>query len=220
MRGDRVARRRKVGNLMALAVLSVLVHRPMHPYEMAGALRGWSKDRDMPVKWGSLYSVVQRMAERGLIEAAGTSREGNRPERTVYRITEAGREEMVDWTRELLSVAEREPSRFRSGLSVMSALPPDEAADLLRHRAEALEAEAAAMRESLEGADVPRLFLVEDEYDLATAEAEAAWVRSLLAELDDGTFPGLAEWRAFHDSGELPAGLADLAERNIDSDGN
>ena len=201
-----MAKRRKVGNLMALAVLSVLVHRPMHPYEMAGALHGWSKDRDMPVKWGSLYSVVQRMAERGLIEAAGTSREGNRPERTVYRITEAGREEMVDWTRELLSVP--------------SALPPDEAADLLRRRAEALEAEAAAMREALEGADIPRLFLVEDEYDLAAAEAEAAWVRSLLAELDDGTFPGLAEWRAFHDSGELPAGLADLAERNIDSGGS
>ena len=217
-----MAKRRKVGNLMALAVLSVLVHRPMHPYEVAGALRGWGKERDVPVKWGSLYSVVQRMAEHGLIEAAGTSREGNRPERTVYRITDAGREELVDWARELLSVAEREASRFRSGLSVISILPPDEAAALLRQRCEALDAEIEAARRDLEtaSADLPRMFLIEDEYALAVTEAEAAWVRSLLSEIEDGTFPGLADWRAFHEKGEIPADLADLAERSIDSGGD
>lgn len=213
-----MAKRRKVGNLMALAVLSVLAHRPMHPYEMAGALRGWSKDRDMPIKWGSLYSVVQRMADRGLIEAAGTTREGNRPERTVYRITDEGRDELVDWARELLSVAEREDSRFRSGLSVMMILPPGEAAGLLRRRAESLDAQIASARQNLETAlaEIPRLFLIEEEYELAVTEAEAAWVRSLLEEIENGTFPGIDDWRRFHEQGEMPADIAALAERNID----
>ncbi|WP_026929791.1 PadR family transcriptional regulator [Glycomyces tenuis] len=213
-----MAKRRKVGNLTALAVLSVVAHRPMHPYEMARALRGWGKDRDMPVKWGSLYSVVERMAERGLIEEAGTSREGRRPERTVYRITEEGREELLDWTRELLSVAEREFPRFRAGLSVMAALPPDEVAALLRRRLEALEAEAAGLREAIaaESREVPRLFLVENEYDLAMAAAEAAWMRSLLEEIESGSFPGLAEWREFHAGGAVPDGLRELAERSAD----
>lgn len=210
-----MAKRRKVGNLMALAVLGAVAHRPMHPYEMAGALRGWGKDRDMPVKWGSLYSVVERMAERGLLEAACTSREGRRPERTVYRITEEGREELVDWTRELLSVAEHEFPRFRAGLSVMAALPPDEVAELLRRRLSALEDQAAGVRESMAASrGVPRLFLVENEYDLAMAEAEAAWTRSLLAEIESGSFPGLEGWREFHASGTIPDEMRELAERS------
>ncbi|WP_026924192.1 PadR family transcriptional regulator [Glycomyces arizonensis] len=214
-----MAKRRKVGNLTALAVLGVVAHRPMHPYEMARALRGWGKDRDMPVKWGSLYSVVERMAERGLLEEAGTSREGRRPERTVYRITEEGREELVDWTRELLATPEREFPHFRAGLSVMAALPPDEVAALLRQRLAALEAQAEELRESLaEWAEVPRLFLVENEYDLAMAEAETAWVRSLLTEVESGSFPGLGDWRKFHASGEIPDELRELAERSAEED--
>lgn len=212
-----MAKRRKVGNLMALAILSVVAHREMHPYEMAAALRGWGKDRDMKIKWGSLYAVVQSMAKHGLLEEAGSSRQGRRPERTVYRITQAGRAELVDWARELLSVAERESPRFRAGLSVMAVLPPDEAVTLLHQRLCSLDAEIAALRVTLahDGDGVPRLFLVEVEYDLAILRAEAAWVRSLLAEVTSGTFPGLEQWRDFHKHGEIPDELRQLAERSI-----
>jgi DNA-binding PadR family transcriptional regulator len=212
-----MAKRRKVGNLMALALLSVLMHRPMHPYEMAGALRGWGRDRDMSVKWGSLYSVVQRMADHGFIEEAGTFREGNRPERTIYRITDAGRDELVDWARELLGTPEPEPSRFRAGLSVMVALPPDEVTGLLRNRLNALQAQAAALRDTIETHhDVPRLFLIEEEHDLAMTEAETVWVRGLLDEVTSGTFPGLGQWRDFHDGAVLPDELIDQAEKGIE----
>jgi DNA-binding PadR family transcriptional regulator len=212
-----MAKRRKVGNLMALALLSVLMHRPMHPYEMAGALRGWGKDRDMSVKWGSLYSVVQRLADHGFIEAAGTFREGNRPERTIYRITDAGRDELVDWARELLATPEIEPSRFRAGLSVMVALPPDEVAGLLRDRLCGLDAQAAVLRDTIEThREVPRLFLIEEEHDLAMTEAEAAWVRGLLAEVESGSFPGLGQWRDFHDGAAMPDELIDQAEKGIE----
>jgi hypothetical protein len=60
---------------------------------------------------------------------------------------------------------------------------------------------------------IPRLFLVESEYDLAVQEAEAAWIRCLLAELTSGTYPGLDAWRAFHETGEVPPELTELAER-------
>ncbi|TWJ11954.1 PadR family transcriptional regulator [Stackebrandtia albiflava] len=212
-----MAKRRKVANLLGLAVLSVLVHRPMHPYEIAGALRGWGKESDIPVKWGSLYSVVQNLAKHGFIEVAGTTREGNRPERTSYRITDAGMAEMSDWTRELLSTAEREAPRFRVGLSVMAALPPDEVATLLTDRITALDAQITALREELDTnrEAVPRLFLIENEYDLARFEAEADWMRRLRDELTTGTFPGLADWRAFHGDNTMPQAYRELAERNI-----
>ncbi|WP_067181773.1 PadR family transcriptional regulator [Microtetraspora niveoalba] len=212
-----MAKRRKVTNLLGLAVLSAVVHRPMHPYEMAAALRGWNKERDMGIKWGSLYTVVGNLAKHGLIEEAGSTREGRRPERTVYRITEAGREELVDWTRELLGVPHAEFPRFRAGLSVMAALAPDDVIGLLTDRLATLGEEITELRElhEREIADVPRLFLIETEYDLAMLKAEAAWIGSLLEELTEGAFPGLREWRAFHETGEIPPGLEELAEKKI-----
>ncbi|MFG3340060.1 PadR family transcriptional regulator [Glycomyces sp. NPDC048151] len=209
--------RRKVSNLTALAVLSALAHRPMHPYEMARAFRGWGKDRDMQVKWGSLYSVVASLEKHGFIEAAGTSREGNRPERTVYRITEAGWTEMADWTRELLAT-ETDPARFRSGLSVASVIAPDEVVQLLAARAALLEERLTDLRESLatQGEGIPRLFQVEGEQELAVTEADLAWTRAFADELASGTFPDLDAWRAFHTTREIPEALADLAERSLD----
>ncbi|TMR91689.1 PadR family transcriptional regulator [Nonomuraea basaltis] len=210
-----MAKRRPVGNLLALAVLTVVVQRPMHPYEMASVLRARGKDQDMRIKWGSLYTVVRNLEKHGLLEAVESSRQGARPERTVYRITDAGRAEADDWTRELLSTPRSEPSAFEAGLSVMGGLGPGEVVPLLRHRLELLEQRIEADRQALERerGELPRLFLVESEYALAMREAEAGWVRSLLAELAGGTFPGLEEWRAYRETGRLPPGVAGIAER-------
>jgi len=215
-----VGKQRKVGNLLALAVLSTLVHRPMHPYEIANALRSWGKDQDIEIKWGSFYTVIRNMDKHGLIEAAESTREGRRPERTVYRITDAGRAELVDWARELISTPVPEQPRFRAGLSVMAALHPDEVIGLLRQRLLTMEGVIAEARESLAGylATIPRLFLVESEYDLAIREAEAAWIRGLLAELSEGTYPGLAEWRKVYETGEVPPEIIELAERSLKTD--
>jgi len=211
--------KRRVGNLMALGVLSVLAFREMHPYEMAGALRGWGKERDLEVKWGSLYTVVRNLARHELIAEVGSVREGRRPERTVYRITEAGRAELVDWTRELLSTAEGEFPRFRAGLSIMSVLAPDDVRSLLQRRLEGVEAGIEAARATLaqHGPEIPRLFLLETEYEVAVQQAEAAWMRSLIGELTDGTLPGLAQWRQVHETGTIPDDMMRLAERGIDT---
>ena len=191
---------RPVANLLGLAVLGVLAQRPMHRYEIATTIREQGKDDDMAVRWGSLYTVVKNLERHGFVEATGTEREGARPERTTYRITDAGRAEMVGWTRDLLRSTDREHPRFAAGLSMLGALPPDEVATLLRERLDRLEAATAARNAELErwSSDVPRLFLVEVEYGLALERAEAEWVRGLLAELEDGTLPGLAQWRSYH----------------------
>jgi DNA-binding PadR family transcriptional regulator len=191
-------KKRKVGNLMALGVLSVVAFKPMHPYEMAGTLRGWGKDRDLQIKWGSLYTVVRNLARHGLIAEVESVRDGSRPERTVYRITDAGRAELVDWTRELLSAAEPELPRFRAGLSIMSVLPPGDVVVLLEQHAGAVQEQIEVLRRQLAAETVPRLFLVEIEYDLAMLTAEAAWTRSLAAEIAGGAFPGLPEWQRHH----------------------
>ncbi|NBE92752.1 PadR family transcriptional regulator [Nonomuraea sp. KC401] len=210
-----MAKRRRVGNLLALAVLTAVVDRPMHPYEMASVLRARGKDQDMPIKWGSLYTVVRNLEKHGLLEVVESARQGARPERTVYRVTDAGRQEAGDWTRELLSDPGREPSAFEAGLSVMGGLGPEEVTALLRQRLDRLEHQIGDDRRALERQrdELPRLFLLESAYALAMREAQARWVRALLAELEAGTFPGVEQWRAYHRTGQVPADVAELAER-------
>ncbi|GAB3425876.1 PadR family transcriptional regulator [Flindersiella endophytica] len=211
-----MAKRRKVSNLMALAILSTLVQRPMHPYEIASMLRSHGKEQDMKIKWGSLYTVVQNLEKHEFIAQVESSREGARPERTIYRITDAGKEELEDWVRELVSTPEPELPRFKAALSVVAVLHPDELIRLLGQRLAQIDEELAAEREAHAkyNDEIPRLFLIEVEYDLAIRQAEADWIRALLGELADGTFPGLDAWRDWHEKGELPPELVELAERH------
>jgi DNA-binding PadR family transcriptional regulator len=202
--------KRKVANLMALAVLATLVQRPMHRYEMASVMRAHGKDRDMDIKWGSLYTVVANLEKNGFLEAIDVTRQGARPERTVYQITDAGRAELVAWTRELIAEPEAEHTRFVAGLSVMAVLDPRDVVDLLRRRLQRLtESIDTLQAEVQEAADVPRLFLIEDEYRIAMTRAEAEWTRSLINELSAGTFPHLDAWQRFHETGQMPAEFTD-----------
>jgi DNA-binding PadR family transcriptional regulator len=210
-----MAKQRKVSNLLALGVLSVLVPgRSMHPYEMANVLKRTGKERDLNIKWGSFYTVVGNLEKHGFIVATGSDSERGRPERTTYTLTEAGQAELRDWLRELVAEPEPENPRFGAALSVLTILPPEEVVFLLRQRLEILERDNATDADELAKVpdNVPRIFLVEAEYALAVREAEADWVRGLLAEIDGGTLPGLEMWRRAHETGELPEEWAAVFE--------
>src|SRR4051812_17945137 len=97
-----MATKRAVGNLLALAVLSYLTQRPMHPYELSRALRDNGDARSIKFNHGSLYMVVQQLAKAGFVIEVETTRDGQRPERTVYALTDTGRQELHDWLRELV----------------------------------------------------------------------------------------------------------------------
>jgi DNA-binding PadR family transcriptional regulator len=187
----------KRSNLLGLAVLGVIVQRPMHRYEIATTIREQGKDDDMAVKWGSLYTVVGGLERNGFVEAVGVERDGARPERVTYRITAAGIREMKEWTRDLLRGAAPARQEFSAGLSMLACLPPEEVLEILRERVAGLQAGVPELKAALAGhaERVPRLFLVEDEYDIALREAELAWLRRLVAEIESGGFPGIDQWR-------------------------
>ena len=183
-----MANKRKVGNPLALAVLSYLTMKPMHPYELSRTLRDNGDARSIKFNHGSLYMVVQQLAKAGFIAEVETSREGQRPERTVYAITDAGRHEARDWLSELISQPEHEYPHFVTALSLVAALPPGEVVPLLRTRLEALagqRAEIQGMIDSSLSGGVPRLFLVEEEYRLALLDAESAFVERFIAQISD-----------------------------------
>lgn len=200
-----MASKRKVSNSLALAVMALLFERPMHPYEMVSTMRERGKHESVRLRYSSLYSVVEALQREDLVEAVETRREGRRPERTVYGITDAGRAEFLAWLRELLREPAKEFTQFAAGLSFVAALPPEEVVVLFSERVRLLEEEVGGMRSRLDAVlegGLPRLFLVESEHELVLREAELRWVRGLVQEIEAGTFGGMKGWRAFH---SLPA---------------
>jgi len=210
-----MAKRRKVSNLLALALLSLLAQQPMYPYEMAQTLRARGKDRTIRINWGSLYTVVQNLEKHGFIEAAGTNREGRQPERTTYRITEQGMAELRDWLRELLSEPDDQPTPFAAALAEGGILPPDEMAELLAQRLARLDKANAAHEAELTvwSERLPQILLIESDYELAMRKAQADWVRGLLSEITEGTLGGMDAWRKIHETGEIPPELRELDEQ-------
>ena len=196
-----MASERKVSNPLALAVMALLYERSMHPYEMVSVMRKRGKHESVRLRYSSLYSVVEALEREGLILPLETVREGRRPERTVYGLTEAGRVEFLSWLRELLREPVKEYTQFAAGLTFLPALPPGEATALLAERVRLLEEEVEEKRSLLDEVmeeGLPRLFLIESEHELILREAELRWVRDLVREISDGTLGGMAEWEAFH----------------------
>ena len=194
--------RRRVANPLALAVLSCLIERPMHPYEISTTLKERGKEQSIKLNYGSLYSVVDSLHNHGLVQAQETSRDGRRPERTVYAITDAGRAEFEDWLAELLSTPVQDFTSLEAGLSLMPGLPPDQVATQLEARADRLRAEIErldAMHAGARARNLPDLFLVESVYRVRLLSTELEFVADLARDIRSGALPGVTTWRRIHE---------------------
>lgn len=197
--------RRRVSNLLALAVLSYLTQRPMHPYELSRALRDHGDARSIKFNHGSLYMVFRQLAKAGFIAEHETTRDGQRPERTVYALTDSGRDELHDWLRELIGTPQHEYPGFVAALSLIAALPPDEVVNLLRERLQRLAEKHTETQELIDNtvnSGVHPLFLIEEEYRLALLTAETSFVEQFIDRItapDTGWGPA---WASFHERHE------------------
>lgn len=190
----------RLSNPLALAVLVLLLERPMHPYEMASTLRERHVEGAIKLRYGSLYTVIELLQREGYVVPSRTTREGRRPERTVYALTPIGEVEMRDWLADLLSNPVKEYPRFEAALALLPALRPERVTELLGARLARLEREIERVQANLAGlaGRIPRLFVIEVEYYVATLEAERRFTSALTSEIKNQTFDGLAFWNDFH----------------------
>jgi DNA-binding PadR family transcriptional regulator len=196
-----MANKRKVGNLLALAVLSYLTQRPMHPYELGRTLREHDDARSIKYNHGSLYMVVGQLAKAGFITELETTRDGARPERTVYALTDAGRRELRDWLRELVQEPQHEYPQFVAALSLIAALPPSEVVELLGRRLGRLATQRAEIRHLIDrtvAAGVHPLFLVEEDYRLALLDAESSFVERFIDQITNPETGWGRPWAQVH----------------------
>jgi hypothetical protein len=139
--------------------------------------------------------VVEALLREELVSVKEVVREGKRPERTIYQLTDAGAAEVHDWERELIAEPVKEYPQFMAGLALLPILSPADAAAALRERAVSVEREAETLRTAIEaltlGESFPRVLLIESEYELMLRDAELAWIRELARELEAGDLDGV-----------------------------
>jgi DNA-binding PadR family transcriptional regulator len=155
------------------------------------------KDRVINVQQrASIYQTIERLLRAGLIVVAETTRDERWPERTVYRLTEAGKETAIAWLREMLATPAREFPEFPAAISLVFGLTPEEVLELLDRRGAALATTLAQTEAGLEdvGKVVPRLFLLEEEYLCAVLRAELEWVRGITDDLRSGRLSWTEAW--------------------------
>jgi DNA-binding PadR family transcriptional regulator len=198
-----------------IAVLALLREGPMHPYQMQSLLRMRHKDEILALKKGSLYHAIARVLKAELIAIEATGRNGRRPERTTYRITESGKRALVETLQRMVAEPRRESSEFMASMSFLVYLPAAEAAERLAERARILEAQIAGQTAGLAQAAifVARIHLIESEYLVAILQAELAWVRGLEEELRTGRLT----WDVEQVLAEARADLTRVAERKSET---
>ena len=195
---------------LALAVLSLLVIGPLHPYGMQRLIKLWGKDQVVNVgQRANLYKTIRRLREAGLISVRQTERDQLYPERTVYELTEDGRREMLQWLSDMLSAPRNEFPQFPAALSFAMLLVPAEALAVLERRAAVLRESLARLEHDLEAfsGTLPRVTLLDDEYLRAVTAAELAWVSGVIDDLRTGALT----WSEEELAGLAAAELTDLA---------
>jgi len=177
---------------LGIAVLELLHEKPMHPYEMAQLMRERYVDTRVNVKAGSLYHTVERLQQNGFIEVVDTLRDGRRPERTVYGMTEAGQDAFTTRARELLGDLVKEYPAYLSGLAVIDELGLEASVLELEHRITRLRAAVAAdqiVLQRLAKNQTPEIYWLDWRYSCDHRAWELEWSERLLDDLRSGRVP-------------------------------
>jgi DNA-binding PadR family transcriptional regulator len=172
---------------LAIAVLALLNEQSMHAYEMYQLLLARHQDRMLKIRPGSLYHTVERLAGQEFVRVTGTERAGNRPERTTYAITAAGKSALDERIRTGLEKYEYEYPLFPVVLSEAHNLPDTDAVAGLRRRVEQLQAAVAdieAITADAAARGVPEQYWIVADFQRAQLVSERDWLITLIKRIE------------------------------------
>jgi DNA-binding PadR family transcriptional regulator len=166
-----------------LVILGLLRDQPLHGYEIKQIIEEHMGDWTS-IAFGSIYFALGKLSEEGLIEMAATEKKGNRPSRSVYQITEAGRSEFIRLLKEVWSEPERQYFALDVGLAFMNALPADEITGYLHKRVAQLESTLQYLdshqQVQMLQTNIPKSAVAIFEHSRTHYAAELSWTKGLL----------------------------------------
>ncbi len=173
-----------------LLILGVLQFKsPAHGYEIRRELESWRAEQWAHIAYGSIYFALNKMAAEGLLETAGTDQVGNRPARTLYTITDAGKQEFQRLLRDYWW--DRKPfiDPFQVALTFMNKMPREELLRALRFRRDHLRAFLDAFGPQVLVPDIPRHIAENFRLAMAHEEVELRWTEETIEKIERGELP-------------------------------
>ncbi len=174
-----------------VVILGLLRERPLHGYEIKRLIEDHMSDWTS-IAFGSIYFALDKLSDEGLIEKVSVEQHGNRPSRSIFRITGKGREEFLRLLRETWNEVERSYFGLDIGLFFISALPADEVREAVRGRIAAIEAARARLaaheKAQLGDNSIPPVAKAIFSHTLTHLEAELSWTKELLDKMKQGGF--------------------------------
>ena len=164
-----------------LLILWLLSEGPMHGYRIKRILDEDSLRFWFPVEVGSIYAVLMTLTKQGFLMQEAVEREGKRPERTVYKITQEGKQHYEELLRQAWSELPRMSDPVNAALAAMPDLPEEDLYSLLEQRAGALRDRLNTLYRLASSAPAPEMV----DRMRALTYADLEWTESMLASREE-----------------------------------
>jgi len=162
-----------------IVLLSLLAEQPRHGYDLDRVIEQRGYRQWTSLAFSSVYYLLKRLSERGLLEPD----EGPQGRRTVFRVTDAGRQELSKAAGERVLAPAPPSAGVLPALNAYPRLDDPALVALLAQRAEALLGRLDELRALRTQVDEEHALAIFD-YEILRQEADLAWTRSLLKKAD------------------------------------
>jgi DNA-binding PadR family transcriptional regulator len=164
-------------NPLVLPILGLLVEQPRHPYAVFAELR--RRYPYLQVRNSTVYTLLQTLGTAGWIEPFQDK------DRDALTTTTAGATALAQQVRTQLDAGDLAGGpMFLAALAYLAILPPQQAAHLLRTRADHLDAERERLQESMDSAQALEIHMIEVRYLLDKLAHDADWLRNTAERID------------------------------------
>lgn len=160
-------------------------------YDVVAGLDRMKVSRWTAVKPGSVYHCLKRSVKDGFIEVAGTERNASYPEKTVYRMTQAGLAYLESLQRSALTLGYPDFFGFKTALKLNKRIPAQDISEYAKAAIAAVDGVIREMDEHLASIgpeDRARDSFFQD-YDRLLLKAERAWLSTVAETYGRGVEP-------------------------------
>ncbi len=167
-----------------ILVLGLLLDRPMHGYEINQYIKAEGVTTWFDISTAAIYYSLNKLRRLELISETRLRVEGS--ERSVYHVTEKGRDQFFASMEQTLTSEEPIHFEYDLGIFLLNKLPQDKALALLEQRLSYLQTwhadlERALQKEQRENGKPLQIAIL--EHSIACAQMEIEWLTDITNQL-------------------------------------
>lgn len=174
-----------------LVILGLLKERNLYGYELKHIIESHMGDWTN-IAFGSIYFALKKLMEESFVKQVAMEKEGSRPSRRVYGITEQGKKEFIQLLEELWRGSIREYYPLDIGLFFISELPREKSLELIGRRLEQIRYGLKHVEEHashiINNPEVPAQAGAIFSHSRYHMEAELYWLEEVEANIRSGIY--------------------------------